>query len=1076
MEKHFFFISLRKTLFLTATFVLLIGNTQPSYAMLGVDEELQVMQNGIVKGRIVDTNGEAVIGANVKLKGSNQGTITDVDGNFSLENVSEDILIVSYIGFEEQEVAIKGRKYVKVILKENSQLLDEVVVVGYGAQKKVNLTGAVASLDVKQLESRPITSASQSLAGKIAGVHIAQSSGMAGADGAQITIRGLGTLNNTSPLILIDGVISPNMDVVNPADIESISVLKDAASASIYGSQAANGVVLVSTKKGKAEGKSTFNVSAGLSWSKMTDQSKPDMVTDPETFMLLMNEARINSGLESAFPDEVIERYRTPKFRDACSTDWFDQIFRTATTQEYNMSASGGNNKTKYYFSLGYMDQGSIASSGNYKRITARLNLDTYVLPKLKIGASIGYTYGDQRTPNGSVDEVFALDLMRANPLNPAYNSDGTIAMPDNTTLSYTGQVQGENPLTKMLYNEIHQKNNNIYGNAFLSWDIFPELKVYAYLNANVQLRDYSEWKGCPEVKNWRYEELLAEGADMEDVISDGYYGNGSLKMSSARDYRINPYVQMEYSKSIGRHHMRAMVAASYEATNYDYFDTSRGKYISNYVHILDSGDPSTVQNSSSMTQYAILSQFGRVNYDFADKYLFEFNLRRDGSSRFGSNFKYGIFPSFSVGWVLTQENFMKKIPTINFLKLRASWGQLGNQYSSDNFPYIAKIGYDGNYVWGNEVATGVVPTSYGNPDIHWETTNVTNVGFNLHLFNSELVLEGDYFMRKTKDILFDTPLPYETGFKSVLTNLAEVQNSGFELSATYQKRLKDFHFSIGGNMSHIQNKVNAIDPGMTGETDRHISGNKITTRNKPMNSYYMLKWTGKIYQTQEEVDAFYEMFYWNADHTGPKAGNILPAPSETNLERLRPGARRYVDLDGDGAITNKDIYYAGETSPRLTFGFKAGLEWKGIDVSAFFQGVGKQVILRGGSVYAPFVVNYVRQNYTFMGKTWAPDHTNAEYPILSRNQNFNKFNYNNIDASVQKNRYIRLKSLVVGYSLPKQWIAKAGLNKLRVYFSGDDLWEWTKIKDGYDPENGEGGNTTFPFSRLLTFGIDVTF
>ena len=456
MEKHFFFISLRKTLFLTATFVLLIGNTQPSYAMLGVDEELQVMQNGIVKGRIVDTNGEAVIGANVKLKGSNQGTITDVDGNFSLENVSGDILIVSYIGFEEQEVAIKGRKYVKVILKENSQLLDEVVVVGYGAQKKVNLTGAVASLDVKQLENRPITSASQSLAGKIAGVHIAQSSGMAGADGAQITIRGLGTLNNTSPLILIDGVISPNMDVVNPADIESISVLKDAASASIYGSQAANGVVLVSTKKGKGEGKSTFNVSAGLSWSKMTDQSKPDMVTDPETFMLLMNEARINSGLESAFPDEVIERYRTPKFRDACSTDWFDQIFRTATTQEYNMSASGGNNKTKYYFSLGYMDQGSIASSGNYKRITARLNLDTYVLPKLKIGASIGYTYGDQRTPNGSVDEVFALDLMRANPLNPAYNSDGTIAMPDNTTLSYTGQVQGENPLTKMLYNEIH--------------------------------------------------------------------------------------------------------------------------------------------------------------------------------------------------------------------------------------------------------------------------------------------------------------------------------------------------------------------------------------------------------------------------------------------------------------------------------------------------------------------------------------------------------------------------------------------------------------------------------------------
>lgn len=1056
MEKHFFFISLRKTLFLTATFVLLIGNTQPSYAMLGVDEELQVMQNGIVKGRIVDTNGEAVIGANVKLKGSNQGTITDVDGNFSLENVSEDILIVSYIGFEEQEVAIKGRKYVKVILKENSQLLDEVVVVGYGAQKKVNLTGAVASLDVKQLESRPITSASQSLAGKIAGVHIAQSSGMAGADGAQITIRGLGTLNNTSPLILIDGVISPNMDVVNPADIESISVLKDAASASIYGSQAANGVVLVSTKKGKAEGKSTFNVSAGLSWSKMTDQSKPDMVTDPETFMLLMNEARINSGLESAFPDEVIERYRTPKFRDACSTDWFDQIFRTATTQEYNMSASGGNNKTKYYFSLGYMDQGSIASSGNYKRITARLNLDTYVLPKLKIGASIGYTYGDQRTPNGSVDEVFALDLMRANPLNPAYNSDGTIAMPDNTTLSYTGQVQGENPLTKMLYNEIHQKNNNIYGNAFLSWDIFPELKVYAYFNANVQLRDYSEWKGCPEVKNWRYEELLAEGADMEDVISDGYYGNGSLKMSSARDYRINPYVQMEYSKSIGRHHMRAMVAASYEATNYDYFDTSRGKYISNYVHILDSGDPSTVQNSSSMTQYAILSQFGRVNYDFADKYLFEFNLRRDGSSRFGSNFKYGIFPSFSVGWVLTQENFMKKIPTINFLKLRASWGQLGNQYSSDNFPYIAKIGYDGNYVWGNEVATGVVPTSYGNPDIHWETTNVTNVGFNLHLFNSELVLEGDYFMRKTKDILFDTPLPYETGFKSVLTNLAEVQNSGFELSATYQKRLKDFHFSIGGNMSHIQNKVNAIDPGMTGGTDRHISGNKITTRNKPMNSYYMLKWTGKIYQTQEEVD--------NSPH----------------VKGAGPGDLVFEDISGpegkpDGVIDANDRQILGTEYPAWTFGANLSFGYKGINISADFQGIADAYTYGTCEYYTPtFQGSNFGQYWT---KRWTPEHPSETVPRLWVESGPN-VDYAN-SYFLMDRTYLRLKNLVLSYDLPLNIIRTLKMEKMRVYVSASNLFTWTK-KDyrGLDPErsNGAGERGGIPQAMTVKMGIDLTF
>lgn len=1055
MEKHFFFLS-RKILFLMAAFLLMIGNVQLSYAMLEVDDSFSTMQNSVVKGQVVDANGEPVIGANVKLKGSNQGTITDLNGNFSLDKVSGTVLVVSYIGFEEQEVPIKGRTFVKITLKENTELLEEVVVVGYGSQKKVNLTGAVATLGVKQLESKPITSASQSLAGKIAGVHIAQSSGMAGADGAQITIRGLGTLNNTSPLILIDGVVSPNMDMVNPSDIESISVLKDAASASIYGSQAANGVILVTTKKGKGEGKAVFNVNAGISWSKITDQSKPDMVTDPETFMILMNEARKNSGLESAFSDEVIERYRSPEFREACSTDWFDQIFRTATTKEYNVSASGGSNKTKYYFSLGYMDQGSIASDGSYERVTTRLNLETYVLPKLKIGASMGYTYGDQRTPNGSVDEVFALDVMRANPLNPAYNSDGTIAMPDNTTLSYTGQVQGENPLTKMLYNEIHQKSNNIYGNAFLNWDILPDLKIYAYLNANIRLYDYSEWKGCPEVKNWRYEELLKEGESMDDIMNVGYYGNGSLKMSSSRDYKINPYVQMEYAKSIGSHHMRAMIAASYESNNYDYFDTSRGKYISNYVHVLDAGDPSTAQNSSQITQYAIISQFGRVNYDYADKYLFEFNLRRDGSSRFGSNYKYGIFPSFSVGWVLTQENFMKAIPLVNFFKLRASWGQLGNQYSQDNYPYIAKIGYKGNYVWGNEVATGVVPTSYGNPDIHWETTNVTNIGFNLHLFNSELVLEGDYFKRKTKDILFDTPLPYETGFSSVMTNLAEVQNSGLELSATYQKRLNDFHFSVGGNMSYIKNKVNTIDPGMTGETDRHISGNKITTRNHPMNSYYILKWTGKIYQSQQEVDG------------------------SPHVKGAGPGDLIFEDISGpdgtpDGTIDANDRQIMGTGYPSWTFGGNLSFGYKGLNFSADFQGIADAYSYGICEYYTP---TFQGSNFgQFWTQRWTPEHPSQTIPRLWVD------NGPNVDYAnsyfLQDRTYFRLKNLVLSYDLPAKLIRTLKMDKLRVYVSASNVFTWTK-KDyrGLDPErsNSAGERGGIPQAMTVKMGIDLTF
>ena len=1012
-------------------------------------------QDRLLTGTVTDPEGEPLTGATIMLISSKQGVVSDLDGKFSIKVGDKNaVLKITYMGFISKEVSVKNQTHLRVVLQPDTKLLDEVVVVGYGVQKKVNLTGAVGTLEASSIENKPITSASQSLAGKIAGVHIAQSTGIAGADGAQITIRGLGTLNNTKPLILIDGVISDNMDLLNPSDIESMSVLKDAASAAIYGSQAANGVVLIATKKGTKDGKATFNFNSSLSWAKVTSQSKPDMVTNPEVFMILMNEARVNSGMTPSFSDEVIELYRTQSYKETCSTDWFNELFKTGQTQEYNLSAKGGTQKTQYYMSLGYMNQGSIIADGKYERITARLNINSEILPKLRIGTNLGYTYGDQKTPNGSVTDVFALDVMRGTPLNPAYTKDGCFALPDGTTLSYVGDVQGGNPLASMLSNEIHQTSNNIVGNMFLEWDIIKGLKWKGDFNAAISLYDFNGWFGRPTAKNWRYEEIESDPKYNGNSL-ENFYGFGRMELSSSRNYRINPYTQLDYNRSFGNHNISAMVALSYEHTRYDQFVTSRGQFESNYIHVLQAGDPTTRDNSSQISTSAGISQFGRVNYNYANKYLFEANLRRDGSSRFGKNNRYGIFPSFSGGWVLTEEKFMKKVPSINFLKLRASWGKLGNQGWGDNFPYIAKVGYtDANYVWGNKVVSGAKAISYGNPDIKWETTTVTNLGFNLHLWNSNLTFEGDYFYRKTTDILYNTPLPYETGFSSVMTNLASVENQGFEFTVNYQKKIHDFDFAVTANASYVKNKVLSINPELTGESDRHISGSKILTRDHPINSYYLLKWTGKIFQSQEEVDN-------NPHQLGAGPGDLM-----------------FEDFSGpegvpDGVIDAYDRQIQGTQYPSWTFGASLSLGYKGLRLSADLQGLADAYSYGTCEYYYP---TWQGSNIaTHWLNRWTPENPTNDYPRLWINSGPNSDLFNSY--FMMDRTYLRLKNVTLSYDFPFAMFKKLYLNKLRVYLSAQNLYTWTNY-DGFDPERTNDGGERGGIPQAITYkiGIDLTF
>ncbi len=1007
--------------------------------------------NGVVK----TSEGEPIPGANVVVEGTTTGTVTGNEGGFSLIIPADaENLLISFIGFETQSVPIEKKSFFEINLAEDLEQLDEVVVVGYGTQKRANLTGAVGTIEASSIENKPITNASQSLSGKIAGVHVAQGSGIAGADEAQITIRGLGTLNNASPLILIDGVISDNLNMINPSDIESISVLKDAASASIYGSQAGNGVVLVTTKKGSTDRKPVFNYNAGFSTSEITKESQPEMITDPVLFMMLMNEARLNSGGELAFSDDVMELYRTPAYRDATTVNWFDEIYKKGFIQEHNISSRGGTDKTQYFMSLGYMGQDAIILDGEYQRISARVNLDTEIVPGVKMGTNLGYTYGNQRTPNGSINDFSLLSVMRGTPLTPAYTDDGFLAVPDGTTLSYRGQVQGGNPLAEFTSNDVRQTKNNIVGNMFVDVEIIQGLKLMGNFTASIDLDNHQGWYGRPVVRNWRYKEILEDPNVDPSSATTNYYGIGKLQIQSTKNYRINPHVQLTYQKQFGSHNINVMAATSMERRNFDWVITSRERFESNYVRVFSAGDPTTIDNASRISSSAIVSQFGRLNYRYADKYLLEVNIRRDGSSRFGSNYRYGVFPSFSAGWIVNKENFFSGIDAINFLKLRGSWGQLGNQRWGDDFPYVSKISYsNATYVFGNEVLTGARPATYGNPDLHWESTTITDLGLNLHLWQSAVTVEADYFYKKSTDVLYNTPIPMETGFTTVTSNLASVENKGFEMAINFQKRFRDFEVTAGVNGAQIKNNVISINPDLTGETDRYISGTKILARNAPIDAFYLVNWTGKIFQDEAQVQNLPNQF-------GAAPGDLI-----------------FEDFSGpdgipDGVIDGYDRQILGTQYPTWTFGGNLSFGYKGFTVSADFQGIADAYSYGSHEYFYP----------TFQGSNiamhwidrWTSDNPSETKPRLWVDNGPNTENRNTY--FLMDRSYLRLKNVILSYDLPDKIMNSLPLSRLRIYASGQNMYTWTNYK-GFDPEqtrdaSSRGGK---PQARIMKIGINVT-
>lgn len=1082
-------------------------------AMTGtVSAQTSQTQGAVITGEVVDEAGEPLIGATVRPVGKpTNGTVTDIDGKFTLRAAGVTEIEISYVGYLSQKVSVKGQKQLRIVMVSSTEALEELVVVGYGTQKKESLTGAITQIKGDQVyKNRGVTNTATALQGEIAGLTVTRSSTRPGSEGANFQIRGASTINGgDGPLILIDGQAA-SMDELNQMDgnnIENISVLKD-ASAAIYGARSAGGVILVTTKRGKA-GKARVSYSGSYSrtidgiqlpitnnseWLDMfyeaqyrdAEASNPG-ITDPQEIHNRINWWIFNSfggtpvqknqatGEWETYGETVVGEGLYNKLREGQPfflkrgnfiDSWqpgnylLDFLYGNANTWKHNVSVSGGDDKFNYFAALNYSDAQSqlkVAEDGE-KKYGARVNMDYKPSDFFKIETGFAYDKRDITTPSQGIGRGWqdmwfwaitnengdAYDTF-SNNRNPygwftqageTKSKWSTLRANGKVTLDFSKWVKGLSIYGSAAYKSVRQDVSieNL------------EVKFYDWVGNQTSATQNSPAKLEQENKEWT-------------------------------SYTLGLFAQ--YNRLFAeKHQVDAMFGITGE--NEDYKRIKAGRYKGELypgsglsdLNVFQGGDNNVADGGAN--SWSFLSYVADLRYAYNDTYLLSFLWRHDGSSKLTPENRWKDFYSISGGWVFTNENFFRNLNIdewMNFGKIRYNYGKTGSVTGIGNYESYSTIKTGSVYLGGNNL-TSMWIDGMRSANRTWETLHSHDVGIDLGFFNNRLRGSFDWFSKTNSGMFIDVVYPSILGASAPKTNNGKLNTKGWEVEVNWRDQINELQYNVGFQISDAWTELQELTSNENVPNPGH---NKNRLIGKPLDAIYVYQTDG-VFQNQEEVDAYYEMYYWNADHSGPKSGNILPAPSETGTNRLRPGARKRVDLDGDGVITVNDIYYAGDAAPRLSFGIKGGLNWKGIDFSFFFQGIGKQNVLRSGNMYAPFVVNYCLQNNTFLGKTWTPENGSNEYTVMSRDNSFNRFNYENSDVSVQNNRYMRLKNLVVGYTLPYSITSKVGVEKFRVYFSGDDLWEWTKIKDGYDPEYGEGSNNIFPLCRMLNFGVELEF
>lgn len=1015
----------------------LFSGTISTATASGANSFATTQQAGICKGLVKDATGESVIGASVVVKGTTNGTITDFDGNFSLDGIKKgDVIVISYVGYQTQEIKWNGSP-LNVILKEDSKTLSEVVVVGYGTQKKANLSGSVAMVDSKELENRPIQNVSSGLQGLMPGVAITGTNGAPGQDAGKIRVRGIGTLNEAGPYILVDGIETGTLSAVDPNDIESISVLKDAASAAIYGSKAANGVVLITTKRGKT-GQTKISYSGYLSFQNATNMIER---MGSYEYASLLNQALEAEGMSKRFNDTELQKFKDgndPLYPD---TDWYDLAYKTGVQHRHNVNINGGSENVKYMASLGYLNQTGILPNTGREQFNARTNLDMKINKRLSARMNLSFIKNDYSDASsayygGSSDQIIRqLNLIA--PWIVARYDDGT-----------WGTISDGSPIAWLDSGmKVNRDNYNFSGMAAVDYEIFDGLKLTlqgAYVN-NLQNYNYFQ-------KYIKYNENKESDPSQLD---ERFY----------KWDRTNYDALLNYNKNFGKHNIKGLLGWHTEKYNYKYQKAVRKKFPNNELTDMNAGDASTQSNEGYTAELAMISWFARINYDFAGKYLLEANIRADASSRFAEGHRWGYFPSFSGAWRISEEAFMEsaKDSWLSGLKIRASWGQLGNQdalsgSNNDYYPALNTYNLDSKYAFGGSLNSGYYQRKYRLETISWEKASTWGVGVDFTLFNK---LNGslDYYNRKTTGIIMDVTVPKEFALDAYKDNVGSMRNSGIEINLSYNTKIGQVDFGIAGNFSYNKNEILDLGGGDPNKyldaTDGYSQRNKV---GEAMNSYYIYRADG-FFNSQEEADA-YTAKYGNPFGKTFKAGDL-----------------RYVDTNKDGKLTADDREYCGSSDPKIIYGFNINAGWKGIDLSLMFNGAaGVKRLFDGYEVYGNFSGDAAHPA-TIWRDAWTPDNHDASMPRIFYDTNSASSSRSaQSDFWLQDTSYLRLKNLQLGYTLPKGWLNSVGVENIRIYYSVENLLTFDKMKINIDPESTSQRLSSYPLLRTHAFGVNVTF
>lgn len=1015
----------------------LFSGTISTATASGANSFATTQQAGICKGLVKDATGESVIGASVVVKGTTNGTITDFDGNFSLDGIKKgDVIVISYVGYQTQEIKWNGSP-LNVILKEDSKTLSEVVVVGYGTQKKANLSGSVAMVDSKELENRPIQNVSSGLQGLMPGVAITGTNGAPGQDAGKIRVRGIGTLNEAGPYILVDGIETGTLSAVDPNDIESISVLKDAASAAIYGSKAANGVVLITTKRGKT-GQTKISYSGYLSFQNATNMIER---MGSYEYASLLNQALEAEGMSKRFNDTELQKFKDgndPLYPD---TDWYDLAYKTGVQHRHNVNINGGSENVKYMASLGYLNQTGILPNAGREQFNARTNLDMKINKRLSARMNLSFIKNDYSDASsayygGSSDQIIRqLNLIA--PWIVARYDDGT-----------WGTISDGSPIAWLDSGmKVNRDNYNFSGMAAVDYEIFDGLKLTlqgAYVN-NLQNYNYFQ-------KYIKYNENKESDPSQLD---ERFY----------KWDRTNYDALLNYNKNFGKHNIKGLLGWHTEKYNYKYQKAVRKKFPNNELTDMNAGDASTQSNEGYTAELAMISWFARINYDFAGKYLLEANIRADASSRFAEGHRWGYFPSFSGAWRISEEAFMEsaKDSWLSGLKIRASWGQLGNQdalsgSNNDYYPALNTYNLDSKYAFGGSLNSGYYQRKYRLETISWEKASTWGVGVDFTLFNK---LNGslDYYNRKTTGIIMDVTVPKEFALDAYKDNVGSMRNSGIEINLSYNTKIGQVDFGIAGNFSYNKNEILDLGGGDPNKyldaTDGYSQRNKV---GEAMNSYYIYRADG-FFNSQEEADAYTAKYGYPFGKTF-KAGDL-----------------RYVDTNKDGKLTADDREYCGSSDPKIIYGFNINAGWKGIDLSLMFNGAaGVKRLFDGYEVYGNFSGDAAHPA-TIWRDAWTPDNHDASMPRIFYDTNSASSSRSvQSDFWLQDTSYLRLKNLQLGYTLPKGWLNSVGVENIRIYYSVENLLTFDKMKINIDPESTSQRLSSYPLLRTHAFGVNVTF